>query len=332
MDRRKFVAMIGSALAAPLAGAQVPAGKRKLGILSPNPAPTPEQVASSANLAFLRKQGWIEGQNLVIERAYGGGQEDRLPDLAAELVRKRVDVIWALGPHAAIAAARATQTIPIVFWGVGFPVETGLIDSLARPGRNATGMAWFTGIELATKLIQFVREIAPDVRRLSTISVPTIYRTVAGGELTAPSDVVNAARSLGFEFQRHVVRQRDEFDAAFAAILKSRSQAVIVSANSLTLRETPRIVEFANGNRLISASDAKEYVNAGGLFSYGPDIPGTILASFVYVDKILRGARPADLPVEQPSRYELAVNLKTAKILGLKIPQAILIRADRVIE
>jgi len=244
-----------------------------------------------------------------------------------------VDVIWANGPEAAIAAARATTTIPIVFWGVAFPVETGLIDSLARPGRNATGMAYFTGVEIATKLLQFIREIAPGLRRLSGISVPTTIRTVAGGEFTAATDIFDsAARAMGFEFQRHRVSQRDEFEAAYAAILKSRAQAVIISANTLTWREMPGIVEFTNRNRLISMFNAKDYVNAGGLISYGPDIQATVLATYAYVEKILRGAKPSDLPVEQPSRYELAVNLKTAKILGLKIPQAILIRADRVVE
>lgn len=333
MDRRRFVAIIGSAAAAPLVRAQSPGAVRSLGVLSPFRPRTPEQNAASPNRAYLRSQGWIEGKNLVVERVFASGRPELLPELAAELVRKRVEIIWAEGPEAAVAAARATKTIPIVFWGVPLPVEQGLIDSFARPGGNVTGIAWSTGTGLINKSLQIVGEIAPRVRRVSGISVPTTLDTVTGERLTEPyAEFERGARSAGFEFQRHIVRQRGDFDAAFAAILKARAQAIIVPPNALTWPELRRIVDFTNSNRLISIFGSKEWVDAGGFFSYGPDVPWAILTTFGYVDKILRGAKPADLPVELPSKYEFAINLNTAKIIGLTVPQSMLMRADRVIE
>jgi putative ABC transport system substrate-binding protein len=285
-------------------------------------------------LSKLRQLGWNENRNLVVERAYAAGQVDRLPELAAELVRKRVDVIWANGAEAALAAAGATKTIPIVFWGVVFPVEQGLIDSLPRPGRNVTGIAWATGIEVAVKQLEFIREIAPHTRRLSTFSMPTVLRTAAGGDYTQKMREVveSATRGMGFEVQRNILTQREDFEAAFAAILAFRAEAVLIAAHPLTFRDMPRIVEFLNGNRLISAFGSKAFVQGGGLLSYGPDFFANIAATSVYVDKIFRGAKPADLPVELPSRYELAVNLKTAALLGLKIPGTVLVRAEHIIE
>ncbi len=266
-------------------------------------------------------------------RPDAAGREDRLPELAEELVRKRVDVIWALGPEAAVAAARATKTIPIVFWGVGYPVEQGLIDSYARPGRNVTGMAFFTGAELATKVLQLLSEIAPGARRVAAIVTPSAISTVKGDQYVGGAPVIeSAAKSLGFEYRAHRVAKREDFDSVFAAILDSRAQALVTYGTTTTFRERQRIVDFANRNRLPSAFNQREFVEAGGLLSYGADTRETIFQSMLYLDRILRGARPADLPVELPSRYDLAINLKTAQSLGLTIPQSILVRVDHVIQ
>jgi putative ABC transport system substrate-binding protein len=334
MNRRRFIATVGSAIAAPLVRAQAPAGTRTLGILSLDPAPTPEQLAKGPLKGQLAKLGWQEGQNLVVERRFAAGSQQILAEHATDLVRKRVDVIWTGSPDAALAAARATQTIPIVFWAVAFPVEQGLIDSLPRPGRNVTGIAFYTGIEVSIKLFEFLREIAPHARRVFTFVLPTVFRTVAGGDFTPKTteDARSAAQSMGYEIHRHVIEKPQDLEAAFAAVLASRAEAVNVPANPLTWPSMGKIVEFLNNNGLASAFNARAFVQAGGLFSYGPNFAATWQTSFVYVDKILRGAKPSDLPVEQPSRYELAVNLRTAKHLGLKVPGSMLVRAEHVFE
>jgi putative ABC transport system substrate-binding protein len=272
--------------------------------------------------------GWVEGQNLNIDRAYGEGNEDRLSALAEELVRRRVDVIWALGPPSAVAAARATKIIPIVFWGVSYPVELGLVSGLARPAGNVTGMAYSTGPELAGKQVEFLRQIAPAATRLAWITAPDSRRTVSGDEYI----VLPEAPALGVELGRFDVRGRDDFDAVFASVRAWRAHALGLIGNPFFWRERKRIVEFANRNRLVSTFGMKDFVEVGGLISYGPDVGETVRQSVGYVDRILRGARPTDLPVEQPSKYELVINLKTAKALGLTIPPSLLLRADQVIE
>jgi putative ABC transport system substrate-binding protein len=333
MNRRKFIATLGGAIAAPLVQAQVPGPNRTLGMLLPDPAPSGGLIASNwPSSIALRKLGWYEGINLVVERRFAAGRVEMLPELAADLVRKQVDAIWTSGPECALAAARATKTVPIVFWGVLFPVEQGLVNSLPRPGRNVTGIAWATGAEVQLKPLQYLKEITPRAHRLSSIAAPVVH-TVAGGEQAKMrAELDRETIALGFETRWHVVTRREDFDGIFAAILESRAQAVYVAAGPVTLRETPRIVEFMNANRLVSFSNVKEYAQAGGLFSYGTDLFGTLADSMRYVDKIFRGAKPADLPVELPSKYELAVNLKTAALLGLKIPGTVLVRAEHVIE
>jgi putative ABC transport system substrate-binding protein len=333
MDRRRFLCTMSvSILGAPLAAGAQPAGKvYTLGILSPHPAPTPEEIGRGPLLVKLSELGWVEGQNLKFDRAYGEGREDRLPTLAEDLVRRRVDVIWALGPPSAVAAARATKTIPVVFWGVAYPVELGLVRGLARPGGNVTGMAHSTGLELVGKQLEFLRQVAPAATRVAMIANPDSMRTVSGGEYT-PSVQLSSARALGLEPRRYDVHRREDFDAVFAAVIAWRAQAVGLTGTPLTWRERKRIVEFANRNRLVSTFGMKDFVEVGGLMSYGPDTLETIRQSAVYVDKILRGAKPADLPVEQPTKFELVINLKTAKALGLTIPPSVLLRADQVIE
>jgi putative ABC transport system substrate-binding protein len=337
MNRRDFVATIGGALAAPLVRAQPASGKRTLGVLSTQNAPSAEQSAKGRGMARLRELGWVEGQNLVVERSFSGGRVDVLPELAAELVSKKVDVIWTDGPNAAVAAARATRTIPIVFWAVPSPVELGLVDSLPRPGRNVTGIANTADRGVYLKQFEFLREIAPDVRRVAALAVPTLLPRVEGGvhslsDSAFGREATLAARGIGLEIEWHIVRQADDLEGAFAAILRSRVQAVVVSGDPLTWTHMRRIAEFTNSNRLIKVSAARQYVEAGALLSYGTDIFRCLLGTVAYVDRILRGAKPADLPVELPSVHELAVNLKTAALIGLKIPRSIIARADLVIE
>jgi putative ABC transport system substrate-binding protein len=333
MDRRRFIATLGGALALPsFAIAQKPDRLPVVGLLSPQPTPTPEQWANTPFAKRLRELGWIEGKNVVVVQARGEGRPDRMPALAAELVRKRADVILALAPEAAVAAARATKAIPIVFWGVGSPVELGLVTSFARPAGNITGVAWNAAGEVqVAKTLEFLKQIAPSARRLASIWDPTVSHTVSGTEYAYPGFEV-AAKSLGYELRSHEVKRDEDLDSAFAAILEWRAEALVIPAMPFTGRNRQRIVEFANRNRLPSAFDLRFFVEAGGLVSYGPDMPETQRRAVDYVDRILRGARPGDLPVELPSRFELAVNLRTARALGLTVPQAVLLRADRVIE
>lgn len=333
MERRRFVALIAGALAAPFAIAQQRAKMPVLGILNPNPRPAPEQAARTPLMLRLNELGWTEGQNLAVERAYAEGKFERLPELAAALVAKRVDVIWAHAPEGSVAAARATKTIPIVFANATFPVELGLADSLSRPGRNATGVAYYGYLDQAAKPLEFLKAIAPGQMRLASIWTPANLYTVAGAEFTgAYAPWENAVRGLGYELRIHNVQKPDEYDRAFAAIIETRAQAVIALLSPMNWLARGRIVEFANRNGIATVFDGKAPVEIGGLVSYGPDVSDNQRLSAYHVDKILRGARPADLPVELPSKYELAVNLKTAKLLGLTVPQSVLLRADRVIE
>jgi len=338
MTRRTILraSAAGVLLAAAPSLAQHPARAKRLpviGLLYPNPTPPPAQRKNNPMFAKLRERGWIDGETVTFENASGEGREDRLPALAEDLVRKRVDVIWAAGPEAAIAAARATKEIPIVFHGVGFPVELGLVQSLARPGRNVTGLAYSAGPEVETKQLELLREIAPRTRRVSYLAVPTSRRALSGEILRAPERVLDdAARDLGFEFQRHALERREDLDGAFAAVLASRAEALMVQGHPVFIRDRQRIAGFATGNRLASASPFWEFVEAGGLVSYGVDRLSAMAQSFQHVDRILRGANPAQLPVELPSRYTLVINIKTAKLLALAVPPSVLLRADRVIE
>lgn len=330
--RRDFVAALLALLAARrLAGAQAPGRLAVIGILSPHRKPPPEFLAHNPIITRLRELGWVPDLTCRFERAYAEGREDRMPELAATLVAKKVDVIWANGPEAAVAAARATKTIPIVFWGVPFPVEQGLIDSLARPGRNVTGVAWYAGSQVDAKRLQLLREVAPKAKRLARITVPSAGYTVSGAKLKVPPRVPAAARRLGFEYRSFPVLRVADFAPAFEAILHWGAQALMVMGTTLTVREKDRIVDFARDHRLPAVYTLREFVEAGGLVAYAIDLWPTLVRSFEYVDRVLRGAWPADLPVELPSRYELAINLETAKALGLSIPQSLLLRADRII-
>ena len=332
-----ILALALALLMVPRAAEAQPAGKVfSLGILNPHPPRPPGAGPTGPEWPFrvnvigrLKELGWIEGQNLKIEYAFGEGREERLPQLAEDLVRRRVDVIWATGPLAALAAKRATTTIPIVFWGVNYPVELGLVSNIARPGGNVTGVAYSVGPELYGKQLEFLRQIAPAATRLAWINIAGLQSP----EMAAKSAIFQAAvRGLGFEFSGHIVSRSEDFDPLFASLLAARIQAIGLVGDHLTIRESKRIVQFANQNRLPSAFGMKEFVQVGGLVSYSANLAATQRQSALYIDKIFRGARPGDLPVEQPDKYELWINQGTAKALGLSVPQSLLLLADEVIQ
>jgi putative ABC transport system substrate-binding protein len=331
LSRRRFLVSTGLLLAPLIAHGQKPAKLPSVGILNPHPSPPPEELARSPLRTRLRQLGWIDGETIELVPGFGDGREDQMPEIAAVLVRRPVDVIWAMGPEAALAAARATQTIPIVFWGVPYPVEQGLIDSLARPGRNATGVAWYASPEVDAKRLELLREIAPAAKRLAFLNVPSAGHKVSGGSAQVPPSTTPAALKLGYELRVFPVAKPDDFDGAFRAMLDWGVQAMTVAGTTLTVRERFRIAEFAKKHRLPSTYTLRGFVEAGGLVSYAIDWRPTHAQTADYIDRILRGARPGDLPVALPTGYELAVNLKTAGILGLTIPKSILLRADWII-
>ncbi len=311
---------------------------KRMGHLRPESEPTTIWSEHPFYIA-LSKKGWILGENLLREPAYADWKIERLAGLAEELVRKRVDVILCNGDLATLAAARATRTIPILFFNVTHPVEMGFIDTYGRPGRNVTGQTYSTGIEVNNKRLQFLREIAPAAKRLSWL-IPADYvslETVAGGRVEVAALHEAAAKGLGFETRFHPFRTVQDIDAAFGDITAWRAQAVAAGAlagsDMVDMRQR-RIAELALRHRLPSAFVSRWPVEIGGLLSYArsaseSEIFGARLIE--YMDRILRGTPPADLPVEQPSRFELVINAKTAKTLGLTIPPTLLTRADELI-
>jgi putative ABC transport system substrate-binding protein len=307
---------------------------RTLAVLASGSSQDVERFFLGVFRSELKALGWIEGQNLVIETAFADFKYERLPALAEDLVRRRVDVIWATTPEAAVAAARATQSIPIVFTAVPWPVETGLIDSFARPGRNATGVSTYTGTEVSTKRLEFLKEIAPTATRLSWILDPSLGASVGGGRFDVRPLLDKAAKALGYEVRYHHIEKSEDVDPAFAEILAGRAQAIAVAGSAVTFEARERIATFALRNRLPSACATPSIVEAGGLLCYSSAgrLSELVAHGANYVDKVLRGARPADMPVYRPDKYELLINLKTAKALGLLVPQSLLLRAGRVIE
>jgi putative ABC transport system substrate-binding protein len=276
----------------------------------------------------LRELGYVQGKNIFVEYRYAEGKPDRLAELAAELVQLEVDVIFAGSTPPALAAKKATQTIPIVFAGASDPLGSGLVASLARPGGNITGLSLVPGLEIIGKQLELLKESLPKLRSVAaladTANIPT------SGFLT---EAKLAARSLGVQLQPQNVRDPNEFDGAFSAIKKGRTDALLVIASPMfnNIANRSRIISFATSNRLPAMYPYSDFVNAGGLVSYGPNLPDLFRRAATYVDKILKGAKPADLPVEQPTKFELVINLKTAKQIGVTIPPSMLYRADKVI-
>ena len=326
MRRRDFIALAGCAVAAPAAvRAQQQATKiYRIGYFGSGTANSRLQGIFQQG---LRDLGWIEGQNYGINYKFAEGQYDALPRLADELVRLRVDVIAASPTPAALAAKNATATIPIV--GIGFdnPIENGLVASLARPGGNVTGLSYGVGPDIFGKDMELLREILPELRHVAVLSNPA-------GPNHAPmiSNVKSAARTLGVELLLLEASEPGEFDGAFAAMANERVGALFVFGDPMLGVHRARLADLAVQYRLPSMHTNRPHVEAGGLMCYGPSFSDLWRRAAAYVDKILKGARPADLPVEQPTKFELVINLKTAKALGLEIPARLLARADEVIE
>jgi putative ABC transport system substrate-binding protein len=275
----------------------------------------------------LRDLGWVDGKNIVIEHQTAEGRADRLPDLAADLVRVKVDVILTGNTQAALAARKATATIPIVMGTSGDPVQRGLVASLARPGGNVTGLAYDEGLQSPVKMLELLKETIPNARWVAVLSNPDSQAHVA-----ATREVSSAARSRGIQLQLVEARDPRDFDAAFAAMTRQRARAAMVITDALFTRHLTELRDLAAKWRLPVMYGQRLYPEAGGLMSYGADLRDMFRRAATYVDRILKGAKPADLPIEQPIKYELVINLKTAKALGLTIPQSVLFRADRVID
>ncbi len=319
------IVALGILAAALAAGAQQPGKVSRIGFLStfsPSDVPRWRQAFRQG----LRDLGYTESHNIAIEYRYAEGRPERLPDLAAELARLKVDVIVAETTPASLAAKQATTTIPIVMTIVADPLGNGLVSSLARPGGNITGLSLQLP-ELAAKRLQLLKEVVPRVSRVAVLWNPA-------SPITAPqfTETEAAARALGLQLESLEVRGPDDFERAFQAATRRRAGALLVLEDFLIVSQRTRIVAFAAKSRLPSVSGVPDFAEAGGFMVYAPNFPDISRRAATYVDRILKGAKPADLPVEQPTKFELVINLKTAKALGLAIPQSILIRADQVIQ
>jgi putative ABC transport system substrate-binding protein len=319
--------LVGSGAALFLAAARVNAQSRiyRMGFLS---AQSPAAIAHLQMSLFteLRKLGYTEGQNLIVERRFAEGRLERLPALARELVALKPDVIFAGASQAALAAARATSTIPIVFVAVSDPVGLGIVKSLARPGTNATGLS-AQNIEVHSKRLQLLKEVFPSASRVTVLHNPL---NVVERQMLAV--LKEASGSLNIELRILEIRSEQEFDVAFKTLDSQRPDVLYVLESPFTFLHRARIVELVNARRLHAVYGLHDYVHAGGLMAYAFPLLDHYRTGAEFVAKVLKGAKPADLPVEQPTRFELIINLKTAKVQDVTFPPAILTRADRVIE
>ena len=326
IGRRELLAALGGAAAAwPLAARAQQSGKlQTIGFMGQSTrSAASEWVAPFVQR--LRELGWIEGRTVTIEYRWAEGREERIAQIAAEFVRLKVDIIVTSGTPEVLAAKQATSVIPIVFATAGDPVGNGLIASLARPGGNVTGMSLQSN-DTAGKRVELLREVVPSLRRLAILAnVGNPFSVLELGEAQA------AARALGLEVDTLEIRRPEDIAPAFEA-LKGRAQALYVCADGLVNANRIRINTLALSVRLPTIHGYRDYVEAGGLMSYGANLPDLFRRSADYVDKILRGAKPADIPVEQPTKFDLVINLTTAKALGLDVPSSLLARADEVIE
>ena len=326
MRRREFITLIGgAAILWPLAARAQQAGKLPtIGYLGADTPSTGSQWAA-AFVQRLRELGWIENRTVAIEYRWAEGRDERFTEIAAEFIRLKVDVILTYATPSSIAAKKATAVIPIVFAAAGDPVGTGLVASLARPGGNITGFS-IQQTDLASKRLEMLREVLPGLR--------TVAILVDTGSPTSVLEMVEAqaaARTIGLAVVTSEVRRAEDVAPAFDA-LKGRADALYVCGSPLMTTNRTRINTLALGMRLPTMHIFREYVEAGGLMSYGPNLPDLFRSAAAYVDKILRGAKPGDLPVEQPTKFDFIINITTAKALGLNVPQTMLSRADEVIE
>jgi putative ABC transport system substrate-binding protein len=318
--RRKFITALGAAVAWPRAGR---AQQRfRIGLLNTGAG----TFFITPFMEKLGELGYLEGKNIVIERKFAEGNSQRLKEFAADLVRQQVDVIVTIGTPAGFAAKQATNTIPIVFGAISDPVGVGLVRSLARPGGNATGNSLMAP-ELSAKRLDILRTLAPGIFRFAILwdsSNPGMAERVRETELAADQSHV-LLHTVG-------PRNLDELEAAFAELLTRRPDALLVTTETFTRQHLGRILDFADRNKIPAMFEDSSYVEAGGLMSYGPNYQEVFRTAAVFVNKILKGAKPADLPIEQPTKFELVINLKTAKALGIEIPPTLLAMSNRVIE
>ena len=327
MKRREFIALLGlgsAAAALPLAAAAQPKIPR-IGFMGNSTA------ALEANLldAFregLQELGYEEGRNIVIEYRWADGKYDQFPALVAELIAAKVDAIVTAGTPAALAVKKATTTVPLVMVAVGDPVGTGLVPSLARPGGNLTGLS-SVAPDLEGKRLQLLREVVPALSH-----VAMFINSLNPFHISSMKQARTAAQAMGIKLQLHDIRKSEDLDDAFAAIRKERPDALLILADRVFLHNRERMMDFTREQRLPNVNAYKELVEVGGLMSYGPSYEDMHKRAAIYVDKILKGAKPADLPIEQPSKFTFIINLKTAKALGVTVPSQLLGLADQLIE
>lgn len=323
MDRRTFVgALAGGLLSAPLTVAAQPAQRVPLvGVLWPNPPATFDVMRKS-----LADLGYIEGRSINFEYRWAQDKLDQLPELAAELVKLKVDLILTLAPPATAAAKNATQTIPIVFVNIGDPVVTGLVASLAHPGGNLTGTTRMIS-EMSVKHVEFLKQAVPTLSRLAVL-----WNPANSSHVPALKAVESTARSLSVRVRAFEVRESADLERVFATIAREPADGVLFIADPIFFIHLRRMAELVTVARLPAISNFTEFPKLGGLMGYAPSLPDEYRRAVTYVDKILKGAKPGDLPIQQPDKFELVINLKTAKALGLTIPQSLLLRADEVIQ
>jgi putative ABC transport system substrate-binding protein len=330
MMRRSFIAFAAASLIMPSALNAQQRGKiRRIGLLGIS-APTPETLNLSLEplRQRLRELGWIEGHNIVIEQRWAQGKAERYPELAAELVRLKVDVIVTPSTEAAMGVRKATQTVPIVGTFLGDPVRFGLVKSYARPGGNVTGLTSEAGgLPISAKTLEFLKQAVPTASRIAVLVNPK-------SDLAGPllEDIEPAAKALKIELVAVEAGTPDQLERAFARMQEGRVDALYILSNAMLFAHRARIAELAIKHRLPAGGSMAQFAQAGGLVNYVMDVSDNYRRAADYVDKILKGANPGDLPIEQPTKFQLLVNLKTARSLRLTIPQSLLVRADRVIE
>jgi putative ABC transport system substrate-binding protein len=331
MRRREFILALGAAAWPLAARAQQTERTHRIGILSPGHAELSDPTFQNVNvfLEACTKLGYAEGQNLIVSRQYAEGNPARLSELAAELIGRNPEIIAAFSTTAARPAKQATGTIPIVGIAMADPVADDLVASLARPGGNVTGTT-FLGPELVAKRLQLLREVVPGFSRVAALWHPNAYSERTMTRIV--NEIEAAARTLGLQLQLVSAVVPDDFVSAFAAMAREHAQAVIVMPSPLLFAEYRHIASIATNSRLPAIGAAREFADLGGLMSYGANLADLARQSAPYVDKILKGAKPAELPVEQPIKFELVINLRVAKELGLTISREVLLVADEVIE
>jgi putative ABC transport system substrate-binding protein len=327
MKRREFISLLGGAAAWPLSAHAQQAGKiYRIGLLGGGSLIGPLDERNKSIMSVLAQRGFVEGRNVVLEQRWADGRADRLDGLAAELKAAKVDVIVTFGYPAALAAKVSANETPTVIFAAGDPVATGLVESLARPGGYLTGVTELS-TELSAKRLEILRDAVPDLRL-----VAMLWNAADLGMTLRYRAADDAARVLGVKVQTLGVREPDDFEQAFAEMTRQRPDAVLMVSDALTLLNRKRVVEFAAVNRLPTIFEGAALAREGGLMSYGPKQSAIGERVGEFVVRILRGARPADLPLELPTRFEFFINLKTAKALGLTVPPSLLARADEVIE